>query len=367
MKTLLRNIFNIFVVTALVITSGCNVHEWPEPLKIVDIRLKLNYKTQMNVVGEDYETRADGLFPEDRDMRYIIRAFPISENGNVSKTHSFEHIFVDKAADGYDCDMILSIAPGKYKFMVWSDIVPVGSTENEYYDAKNFGGIVLKKHVANTDYRDAFRGFKEVFIESSVTKTKDPELFEIEMERPLGKFELVSNDILEFVEKEEKVAKYRVTGSKGDSKGDSKVDINDYKIEIEYSGWMQDEYSLFEDAHINAHKYKFESKLYKINENEASLGFDYIFVNEEPNTTIRIIIYDKYGNLVSTSEDIKVSIARSQHTILRGKFLTSKASGGVYINPEFTDDHNFFFGMDVPAPAPSTPEEGNESGNEGNE
>jgi deoxyxylulose-5-phosphate synthase len=65
---------------------------------------------------------------------------------------------------------------------------------------------------------------------------------------------------------------------------------DDYKIEIEYSGWMQDEYSLFEDAHINAHKYKFESKLIKINEREASLGFDYIFVNQEPNTTIRIII-----------------------------------------------------------------------------
>ncbi|MBO7213730.1 MAG: hypothetical protein J6U99_04155, partial [Rikenellaceae bacterium] len=101
------------------------------------------------------------------------------------------------------------------------------------------------------------------------------------------------------------------------------------------------------------HKYKFESKLIKINEREASLGFDYIFVNQEPNTTIRIIIYDKYGNLVSTSEDIKVPIARSQHTILRGKFLTSKASGGVYINPEFTDDHNIFFGMEQPAPTPT--------------
>ena len=353
MKTLLRKIFQVFVVVTLILSSGCNVHEWPGPLKFNDIKLKLNYKTQMTIVGENYETRAEGLFPSDRDMRYIIRAYPISESGVVSKEHSYEHIFVDKASDGYDCEVVLSIAPGKYKLMVWSDIVPVGSTENEYYDAKNFGSILLKNHVANTDYRDAFRGWKEVYIETTLIRPEEPEVFEIEMLRPLGKFELVSDDILEFVEREEKIAKYRVTGSKGDSKGDSKVDIDDYKIEIEYSGWMQDEYSLFEDAHINAHKYKFESKLIKINEREASLGFDYIFVNQEPNTTIRIIIYDKFGNLVSTSEDIKVPIARSQHTILRGKFLTSKASGGVYINPEFTDDHNIFFGMEQPAPAPT--------------
>ena len=164
MKTLLKNIFHIFVVTALVITSGCNVHEWPGPLKSVDIKLKLNYKTQMTVVGENYETRAEGVFPSDRDMRYIIRAFPISESGEVSKSHSYEHIFVDKASDGYDCEIVLSIAPGKYKFMVWSDIVPVGSTESEYYDAKNFGSILLKNHVANTDYRDAFRGKSHINV-----------------------------------------------------------------------------------------------------------------------------------------------------------------------------------------------------------
>jgi hypothetical protein len=366
MKTFWCKILKLFVAAVIVVTSGCNVHEWPEPLKFIDIKLKLKYATQMNVVGEDYDTRADGLFPTGRDMRYIIRAYPISENGNVSKSHSFEQVFVDRASDGYDFETLLSIAPGNYKFMVWSDIVPEGSTESDYYDARDFSKIQLKNHVANTDYRDAFRGFKEIFVESSVTKTKEPEVFEIEMSRPVGKFELVTTDIQEFIEKEEKVAKYRVTGSKGDSKGDSKVDINDYKIKIRYSGFMQDEYSMLTDDHINAHKYEFESTIIKINEFEASLGFDYIFVDKVPEkTTISIILFDKYGNLVSTSDDIPVSIARSQHTILRGKFLTSKASGGVYINPEFTDDHNFFFGMEAPAPVtpPAAPADSTAQGN----
>ena len=43
------------------------------------------------------------------------------------------------------------------------------------------------------------------------------------------------------------------------------------------------------------------------------------------------------------SEPIEVPLQRNRHTVIRGMFLMSEASGGVSINPEFDGDYNLIF------------------------
>ena len=85
----------------------------------------------------------------------------------------------------------------------------------------------------------------------------------------------------------------------------------------------------------------FESRLNILNENEASLGFDYVFVNgKEAGVSVQIGLYDGEDRQIALSEPIDVPLRRSHHTILRGSFLMQEASGGITINPDFDGNHN---------------------------
>ena len=104
-------------------------------------------------------------------------------------------------------------------------------------------------------------------------------------------------------------------------------------------------YSMFTDKPVDSSTgVMFQSALKGLNDREASLGFDYVFVNgTESAITVQIGLYDKEGTRLSLTEPIRVPLRRNHHTVLRGKFLMSKASGGVTINPDFDGDHNLIF------------------------
>jgi hypothetical protein len=88
----------------------------------------------------------------------------------------------------------------------------------------------------------------------------------------------------------------------------------------------------------------YESSITKLNENEASLGFDHVFVNGvESSVTLQIGIFDKEGTRLNMSEPIEVPIKRNQHTIMRGMFLMSETFSGVSIDPRFDGDYNLTF------------------------
>ncbi len=73
------------------------------------------------------------------------------------------------------------------------------------------------------------------------------------------------------------------------------------------------------------------------------MGFDYVFVNgKESAVTVKVGIYDDENRQLSISEAIEVPLKRNYHTVIRGPFLTSKASGGVNIDPDYNGDYNLF-------------------------
>lgn len=352
---MMRRLFYILVCVPILLLTGCDVHEWPSEPDVVRCRLQLTYETNMTEwehvsdKGNISEIGNGSTYDNKRNygqIRYIVRAYPISSKQRASRSYTHEFVFTKDLAQGYDHEVVLDLYPGDYNIMVWSDLV-LSPDDEPYYDATDFQRIGLSRHVANDDYRDAFRGLGIISLKSDVVQ-REPDGLEITMQRPLAKFEFITNDVLEFIEKESARIAAKINDEKAqapDKAPSRAINIEDYKIVFSYVRYMPNEYSVPADVYVGSKtNIFFESTLKRLSSAQASLGFEYVFVNQKQTSLLlQISIFDKEGVQLSVSDPIEVPLKRDHHTVMAGMFLMSEASGGVTINPGFDNDHNIPF------------------------
>lgn len=338
---------NIYIIALLLIIlssfllTSCDVHEWPELPEKVPYQFHLKFQTEMPIQHIKYGTRV-GKNEDELEMRYIVRAYPLLDNGNTAQEYIDELVFTRSISNNYNCSFTHDLPPGEYTIRVWADFVKQGTTNNYLYDADNFREIyLLGDHQANTDDRDAFRGSKNIELVADIIE-KDPDATTIEMLRPMGKFEFITTDLMEFVTNE---ARNIAAKNNIESTADIVVDLDDYRVVFFYVGFMPNAYSLITDKPVDsATGIYFSSKLTQISQSDASMGFDYIFVNgKESVTTVVVGIFNRAGDQLGMTAPIDVPIKRGIHTIIEGKFLLEENKGGVNINPEFDGEFNLVF------------------------
>lgn len=344
----MRKLLYYMICMSVLFLSSCDVYEWPETSKSVKLHLRLNYETDMT----KWEHLYDGVSVEEQGLgetynnhqkygkiRYIIRTYPISEKQRTTQNYSQEFVFTKDIAEGYNHEVTLDVLPGSYYVMVWSDLIET-SGDNYFYNANNFAEIMLQgEHQGDTDHRDAFRGTNSVTLVADVEEHL-PDTLDVAMQRPLAKFELITTDLQKFIDKEMEILK-KEAETRGDDNS-TRVDVKNYKVIIFYSGFMPDTYNMNTDKPIDSSMgVFFESELNALNENEASLGFDYVFVNgKEAGVSVQIGLYDNENRAVASSEPINVPLRRNRHTVVRGSFLMQQASGGITIDSDFDGNHN---------------------------
>ena len=327
----MKHVLYFIICLPLVYLTSCDVHEWPELPEKVSIHVRLYYETDMTiwnhlhdgtkVIEQGYGETYDNQLKVGK-IRYIIRTYPVSEKQRSLKEHIQEFVFTKDLAEGYDHEVTLDVLPGNYNVMVWSDLVKT-SSDTHFHNADNFAEIMLQgDHKGNTDHRDAFCG-KSCLSLYANNGSQMNEKINISMKRPLAKFEIIANDLLEFIE---------MKGS----------DLNLYKAKIQYIGFMPNTYSLFADRPVASITGEMlESSLTKLTDTEVSMGFDYVFVSDNGTTvTVRIGIYDIKDQLISLSAPITIPVKPNHHTLLKGKFLMQDSSNGVDIDPNWGGDHN---------------------------
>lgn len=346
----MKKFLYLIICMPLLWLTACDVHEWPETPEYVKFHLRLKYDTDMTewhhvydgerTIEQGYGVTYDNSMVKST-IRYIVRAYPMN-NELTSSDYAKEFVFTQDMANGYDFETTLELSPGDYRIMVWSDLSE-SKHFSSFHEPANFAKITLQgEHPANTDYRDAFSGKQNLTLVSDILERK-PDTLDISMRRPLGKFEVITNDVVEFIRKE-----VLRLASRGDLVYDDEEDlsrlinIRDYKIMFYYVGFMPSAYSVRTDMVVDsATGVAFASYLDRLNEREASLGFDYVFLNDtESAITIKIGVLDKEDTLLTLSDPIIVPMKRDHHTILRGTFITTQASGGITINPDFDGDFN---------------------------
>ena len=341
---------------------GCNVHEWPGAGDSRLYRFRLEFDTAMTRLESPYLSKS-GEERATHQVRYLLRVFPVGADGTVSREPSLERVEPGPWTGKPDREIDLDLPEGRHKILAWSDIVPVGTSGDHHHATGDFTSITLKTpHAGNTLTRDAFRGIAEVDVVPTMKEEGAVETV-VSMERPLARFEFITTDLREFVDKEVEAAKAKAeakarakakaqsqaveTGENPvleDESKISKIDISDYKVEFVYSGFMPHVFDLFRDKPVDSRNpgtVSFASTITRLNDGEASIGFDHVFVNgHESSVQVVIRLYDKDGKLLSSSGGITVPVKRGQHTVMKGKFLTREASGGVSIDPGFEDEFN---------------------------
>lgn len=344
----MRKLVYLIVLFQVLLLTACNVHEWPELPELVQFNLRLRYETDMTQWQYIYDgqTITDKGFGATYDnhlsygkIRYIVRAYPVSDLQRSAKNFTKEFVFTKDISEGYDHEVALELPAGSYNIMVWSDLI-VASGDNYFYDATNFSEIVIAgEHRGNNDHRDAFRGTNSILLVTGYVE-KEPATLDITMQRPMAKYEFVTTDLQEFIDKEFEYLQ-KLEATKG-NEPPTRINIDDYIVLVYYSGYMPCAYDMNIDKPVDSKVgVSFESKLDVQGENEASLCFDYIFMNgAKAPVTVQIGLYDKGGRQVALSDPINVPLQRNHHTILKGAFLTQQASGGIVINPDFDGNHN---------------------------
>ncbi len=324
----------LVLLSCVLSPAACAVHEFPEMPEVVESQVNVNY--HLDFVGFDmwdhiyeeeeiYEVGLGDKYHNTLDqgtVRYVIRAYPKSENQRIIPESFKEFVFTRDIADGYGCDFNLELAPGSYTIMVWSDFIR-NQGDSYFYNVDDFAEITLQgEHCGNNHYRDVFRGMADLVLPADAVEQDI--VLDVDMQRPLAKYEFITTDLVEFLNKQRTRA------------------VDDYKVVIYYSGFMPDTYNMFTDKPVDsATGVLFESRLEVLNENEASMGFDYVFVNGKQSVvTVQLAVYDGEGEQVSLTNPVDVPLKRSCHTVVKGSFLSRKASGGVGINPDFNGDFN---------------------------
>lgn len=338
---------------ALLCITSCAVHEWPEPSP-ADVIVNLDFDTQLpqyKVLNEE-GTRAshDG---RDYDIRYTIAAYRLLQDGSYAEEPFLLKVFSKDEIEELNASFRFSIDEGSYRFYVWTDFVLAGTQSDYFYNTTNFRRISLQgTHEGNNDFRDAFSGSADLKVIRLGSK-ETPSTVTVQMRRPLAKFEFITTDLQEFItktieamirkEEAEAAAKAGETKSDGDTKTPV-VDLEKYTVVFFYSGYMPNAYNMMEGKPCDsATGVKFSSAISAIDNHDARLGFDYVFVNgEESSVMVTVALYDEEGTQLSISRQIEVPIKRSMLTTVRGSFLMQNTGGGVAIDPGFEDEFNIY-------------------------
>lgn len=364
-KRILRAVRSVFVflsggrfsssaaACALLCVTSCAVHEWPEPTP-ADVIVNLDFDTQMpqyKVLNEE-GTRAshDG---RDYDIRYTIAAYRLLQDGSYAEEPFLLKVFSKDEIEELNATFRFSIDEGSYRFYVWTDFVLAGTQSDYFYNTTSFRRISLQgTHEGNNDFRDAFSGSADLKVIRRGSK-ETPSTVTVQMRRPLAKFEFITTDLQEFItktieamirkEEAEAAAKAGETKSDGDTKTPV-VDLEKYTVVFFYSGYMPNAYNMMEGKPCDsATGVKFSSAISTIDNHDARLGFDYVFVNgEESSVMVTVALYDEEGTQLSISRQIEVPIKRSMLTTVRGSFLMQNTGGGVAIDPGFEDEFNIY-------------------------
>ena len=339
-----------WIIASVILLSAIScVHQWPEPA-VTQVVLSLEYETELPKGPYiDVSTRA-GEAEQEYDMRYTIHAYKLSNDGSIADTPYQTYMFTQDDIMNPDKTFTLDIMEGEYRFMVWSDYVIQGSSEDLYYNADSFKYIKLygredgMKHVGNTDYRDAYIGSSDVEV-IRFGGDHPPVSSTIRMARPLSKVVFITNDLEDW--KTKVLTNMYESALQSANPGDrvelpEEVDLSQYIVKIMYPQYMPNAFNIITDRTTwSDFNVSFNSHLIQLNEDEAAMGFDYVFANSSDASVVMAVgLYDKAGTQLARSYDITVPLERGKITTVVGSFLLEESDGGVSINPDFEGEFN---------------------------
>lgn len=327
MNKILKKLFRpagLLVLTSLM--AGCTLHEEPElttdgevGVDPTSVLLTANLNVNINM-GERPLTRAEAK--EGYLHRFIVEAYlnrqPVARQTIVEEISDRTHLSLP---------VNMKLHARNYQLVVWSDYVKADAPEKDFiYDTENLVPLipVSSTHRANTEYKDAFAASVPLDLTGYRDLWNAEVGVEVELARPVARYELVANDVASFLRK---VAASEVASDK-------------FTVRIKYNDYLSVGYNVLDDIPKHSLRYMQYSKTFSLPEagtRELSLGFDYVFVQAGESTThipVEIEVVDS-KNVTITSSVIRIPCVRSKNSVVKGAFLTVSSDDGVGFEPDF--------------------------------
>ena len=310
------------------------VHEFPEPPSVLPATLTVRHELPWRLYEFTYDgTRGVGRgdAPGELEARYIFEIYPEGTTDIPVKRMELRRQDLTLA----DFTMMLDLPVGHYDVWVWNDFVEAGSWDDLFYDTADFGKITYTlPYKGDTEQKDAFRGMFSVDVPSGIEADVRQD-YEVTLRRPLTSHAFLSEDIEEFIRLES--SRRGISLPENQSEWKNGFDFDSYTAHFTYTGYLSSTYSIFENRPVDSLTgVSFKGNLRVVDGREVLIGFDYFFINgKESSINVAVEIFDSKGTRVSYVPSMTIPVERGRATIVRGDFLTSKASGGVGVNPGF--------------------------------
>lgn len=328
------NMLMLCLATSLlsILSTGC-LHEFPLPPCTRPVTITIEHEDDWTY----YEYQATrGADTDNGVARYHLKVTQAGRTDVV--VYEYEHFVNDMETKSVS--FTLPLPEGEHDIWVWRDIAECHGGSSLHFDTSDFGAITYSQpYRGNTPLRDAFRGMTSIYIPTT-TADDCPLSARVELERPLASYSFIATDLEEFVERETRNAQF----SPGAEQIPAYAPIMaQYKVVMRYTGYMPSKYNNYIDRPTGSDTgVSYDSEPRAVNSTEALMAYDHVLVNgHESSVAVQLELYDKRtGDLVGRSSVINVPTQRGRHTIVRGKFLTSRNTSGVGINPDFDGDYN---------------------------
>lgn len=336
-KNTILMLFSISLLSA--VFFGSCVHEWPEPPSTRPVTIMISHETQW----ETYEFLVSrGLTRgEDSDIRtrYIYEIYPAGTKAvPVASGVFYRNMSLE------DFEVSLDVPVGEFDIWFWNDYAGVDGA-SLFYNASDFGCIsYISPYRGADELKDAFRGVVTVNVGESLNIDDDIRA-SVTLKRPLTSYVFVATDIEAFVSNE--MTRRGLPGLKSETDGALSVrrllpDFDRYTVKVRYTGFLPCVYDNYINKPVDSSTgVAFMTPVAPFSDAEVMCGYDFVFINGSESTLrVAIDVYDPKGELVSSTSSYDLPVRRNRCTIVRGEFLTAKATGGVGIDPSFDGEFN---------------------------
>ena len=343
----MKRMSNILALLVLLFMTGSCIYDYPVPSP-AGVSLDLVFKMERPVTSGNPVLNETDVNGQDHDIRYVVQAFRLLRSGEFSREAAAEYIFTKDAISSLDNTVSLEIEEGTYRFYAWADYVPQDSTEDHHYNTTQFTDLCLncEEYHANTDSKEAFVGSQVVEVvryAEDMPVTCDT----ITLDRVLAKYHIISSDLKMFVSRMKNYKKNEETKAGGENE----VNLDDYLIKVTYSPDLF--YTAIDLLNENTpidgkFGVSYWSKIRPINDEEALLGFDHIFIKKgQKSVRASVSVYDKDTTLITVAP-VEIPVSKDTVVSSSGDILTyikltgdeAMGDSGISIDPNFEGNLN---------------------------
>ena len=340
MTSFMKNKYLIIQLTLLVmsVATSCTLHEEPHrtssgELGVDPTEVSLNVDIALNV---ELPGSGEKIFqiPDTLMHRFIVEAY------NRDREVVDREVFYDAdlRATSFSISANMRLHAQAYRIVVWSDYVRVSDPESQlFYNAASLTPVLNNGgYRGNTDAKDAFSGYSDIDLRKYAGEWNPKVETDVRLRRPMGRYQLVSTDVESF----------RRRLAEGSVAGES------FTARVKYSGYLAVGYNCYDALRKHMLNYMSFNTPLKLNDDatEISIGFDYIFISPDDKleVPVEVEVVNEKNETVSRSM-LTLPLQQDRNVIVKGRFLTSTAEGGVDVDPGYDG----YFTVDI---GPLTPQ-----------